>query len=336
MSTTRSGLTRPLRILVVQGHRNTSGGDPRELARTPKAANAIVAALKNAGHETVCLQNSGGRQGDWFPGSLDAVGREVMALHRQKPFDLMLDVHFEGDPARTPGVFAIVPDGDGLRTVTPYTGSDALAANVLDRAMAREITQAIAASTGMTLRRRGVVEPGGMSERATHVGADLGWRLAMFGYTAPARERMVRLVLECGNIEADAAIIDLADFPQRLAQGVVNGIARMTGATPRPLIKAEPAFPPFGTIRRLRESRLTTVTVDALNARQWADLDQPIRGVWQRDRRFWVRGWVIGHEVEGNPVWWITGKGQKSDLQWRVWTGGTDLAGREVLALPTV
>lgn len=299
-------------------------------------ANAIVAALNTAGHEAICLQTSGGRVGDWFPGSLDDVGREIMALHRRQPFDLMLDVHFEGDPARTPGVFAIVPDGDGLRTMTPYTGSDALAANPLDRTMAREITQAIAASTGMTLRRRGVVEPGVMSERATHVGADLGWRLAMFGYTAPARERMVRLVLECGNIGADAAIINRADFPQRLARGVVNGIARMTGSTPQPLAKAEPIFPAFGTITTLREPRLTTVTADALNARQWADLAQPVRGVWHRDRRFWVRGWVIGHEVEGNPVWWITGKGQKSDLQWRVWSGGTDLAGREVLALPKV
>lgn len=326
----------PMRILVVQGHRNTSGGDPREVARTPKVANAIVAALNVAGHEAICFQNHGGRAGDWFPGSLDDVGREILALHQLAPIDLMLDIHFEGDPARTPGVFAIVPDGDGLRTITPYAGTDSLASNTRDLALARGIVHAVAARTGLALRRRGVVEPGVMSERATHVGADLGWRLAMFGYTAPARDRMARLILECGNIEADAAVIDHPDFPQRLAQGVVEGIARSTlpvpASAPSPILE----FPPFGTTATLREPRLTTVTVDALNARQWAELDQPVRGVWGRGRRFWTRGWVIGEEVEGNPVWWITGKGQRSDLQWRVWSGGTDLSGRDVLALPTV
>src|SRR5699024_11132863 len=140
------------------------------------------------------------------------------------PIDVMLDIHFEADPADTPGVFAIVPDGDGLRTVTPYSGSDAMATNPLDVAVARAITRAVATRTGLALRQTGVVEPGVMSERATNVGADLGWRLAMFGYTAPARARVVRLVLECGNIDADAEIIDGADFPVQLAAGVVAGL----------------------------------------------------------------------------------------------------------------
>lgn len=333
MSTTT--MARKLRVLVVQGHRNTSGGDAREMARTPKVANAIVDALDRAGHEAICLQNHDGRAGDWFPGSLDAVGREVMAIHGRVPVDVMIDVHFEGDPARTPGVFAIVPDGDGLRTVTPYAGSDAMATNPLDVAVARAITRAISLRTGISLRQRGVVEPGVMSERGTHVGADLGWRLAMFGYTAPARERMVRLILECGNIEADAAIIDRADFAEGVARGVVDGLHAVFGAVAVPARDAAP-FPPFATIGTLREPRLATVTVDALNVRQWAELDQPIRAVWIRGRQFWVRGWVIGTNVEGNPVWWITGRGAKSDVLWRVWSGGTDLAGRDVLALPVV
>lgn len=332
MSSSLLNMSRHLRILVVQGHRNTSGGDPREIERTPRVANAIVTALSDAGHEATCLQNMDGRTGDWFPGSLDAVGREVMVIHRRAPIDLMLDVHFEGDAARTKGVFAIVPDGDGLRTVTPYTGSDALGANTLDHAMAREIVRAVSASTGLMPRQTGVIEAGVMSERATHVGADLGWRLAMFGYTAPARDRMARLVLECGNIDSDAGIIDRPEFPRQVAEGVVAGIARVLGAG----LKPPPAFPSPGSIGRLRDPRLTTVSVVALNARQWAGLDQPIRGVWKEGRRFWTRGWVIGDAVEDNPVWWITGKGHKSDLQWRVWSGGTDLAGRDVLALPCV
>lgn len=330
---------RRLRILVVQGHRNTSGGDPREIARTPAVANAITAALVAAGHEAMCLQNSDGQVDNWFAGSLDAIGREILARHRREPIDLMLDVHFEGDSARTPGVFTIVPDGDGLKTITPYPGSDALAANPLDHALGRAISQAVAKRTGLSLRKRGVIEPGVMSERATHVGADLGWRLAMFGYTAPCRDRMVRLVLECGNIESDAAIIDGTDFAERAAQGVVEGIARtwtpeiapMPPTMPAPV--NAPTFPPFGTTVALKEPRLTTVIASALNARQWAELNQPIRGVWKEGRRFWTRGWAIGDVVDGNPVWWITGKGHKSDLQWRVWSGGTDLAGADVMAL---
>ena len=318
-------------MLVVQGHRNTSGGDPREAARTPAVANAIVHVLRAAGHEADCLQNDDGRADDWFAGSLDAVARAGVARHRQRPIDLMLDIHFEGDPANTRGVFAIVPDGDGLRTLTPYAGSDALATNTLDHAMARAVAHAVAAHTGLPLRTRGVVEPGVMSERQTHVGGDLGWRLAMFGYTAPLRERMVRLVLECGNIAGDAPIIGLPDFPQRVARGVVEGIASATGRSGPP---SPATTPPFGTLRDLREPRLTVVTVDALHVRQWAETTQPIRATWRAGVRFWARGWVIGEAVAGNPVWWVTGRGTRTDLRWRAWSGGTDLSGAAVLALP--
>lgn len=36
---------------------------------------------------------------------------------------------------------------------------------------------------------------------------------------------------------------------------------------------------------------------------------------------------MIGEAVEGNPVWWITGDGVDEDSSWRIWSGGTDLAG---------
>lgn len=324
----------PLHIMVVQGHRNTSGGNPREMAKTPGVSRAIVDALIAAGHRAECLQP----ESNWFPGSLDAVAREIMTRHRHDPIDVMLDVHFEGDAGNTRGVFAIVPDGDGLRTMTPYTGSDAIHTNPLDHSVAREISHAIARHTGVPLRRTNVVEPGVMSERRTYVGADLGWRLAMFGYTAPARDRMVRLVLECGNIIGDAAIIDGPAFSAQVGAGVVEGIARAYGLTSEPValpIVGGPSWPPFGTMAELASPRLVTVMADSLNARAWAETSQPIRGVWKTGRKFWVRGWVIGEAVNGNPVWWITGKGLKSDLKWRVWSGGTDLAGMGVLALET-
>ena len=327
---------RSLRIVVVQGHRNTSGGDPREAQRTPAIANAIVAALQAAGHEAICLQHADGTRDDWFAGSLDAVALAVMALNREKPVDLMLDIHLEGDGGNTPGVFAIVPDGDTLQTLTPYGGGDDWASNTLDRTYARAISRHIARATGMAIRTRTVVEPGVMSERQTHVGADLGWRLAMFGYTAPARETMVRLVIECGNIVADGDRIFAEAFPSQVARGVVNAIADVMagGAPTAPDPLPNVAFPPFGTTRELREPRTVTVTVPMLRARRWAETTQPILAEWPKGHRFSVSGWIVGERVDGNPVWWLTGQGKASDRRWRVWSGGTDCAGTDVLALP--
>jgi len=328
---------RSLRIVVVQGHRNTSGGDPREAQRTPAIANAIVSALQAAGHDAICLQHADGTRDDWFAGSLDGVAKAVMALHHEKPVDLMLDIHLEGDGANTPGVFAIVPDGDTLQTLTTYDGADDWASNTLDRAYAAAIARHIARETGMPIRTRNVMEPGVMSERQTYVGADLGWRLAMFGYTAPARATMVRLVIECGNIVSDAAHIFSESFPARVARGVTAAIAEVRGDAPgipdpRPLPTV--SFPPFGTVRDLREPRSVTVVVPMLRARLWAETSQPILAEWPKGHRFSVRGWVAGEAVDGNPIWWLTGQGRSSDRQWRVWSGGTDCSGADVLALP--
>ena len=314
----------PLRIVVVQGHRNTSGGNPDESARTPAIANAVTDALRQAGHTVVSLQNDDGSPDDWFDGSLDAVARRVVALHRRDPIDLMLDIHLEGNPANTPGVFAIIPDGDGLRTLTPYSGSDSAASNSRDRSLAASIAAHVARHTGLALRTRNVIAPGVMSERQTHVGADLGWRLAMFAYTAPVRDHLVRLVLECGNIVADRAIIDRPDFARNVAAGIVSGIDSVTGSTPSPA----PDVPrQFGATGRFPVPQVITVTAESLRARKWAETDQPIMAEWPAGTQFWARGWVIGEEVDGNPVWWITGDGQDDDHSWRVWSGGTDLAG---------
>lgn len=312
----------PLHIVVVQGHRNTSGGNPAESARTPAIANAVTVALRHAGHTVRSLQNDDGSPDDWFDGSLDAVARRVMTLHRQQPLDLMIDIHLEGDPANTPGVFAIIPDGDGLRTLTPYSGTDSAASNTRDRAMAASIAAHVAQETGLAIRTRGVIAPGVMSERQTHVGADLGWRLAMFAYTAPARDRLVRMVLECGNIIADRAVINGPDFARNVAAGVVAGLAGIDGPSPE-----SPSGPAFGEIGRFPGPQVITVTAEALRVRKWAETGQPIVAEWPAGTQFWASGWVIGEAVEGNPVWWITGDGIDDDRRWRVWSGGTDRAG---------
>ena len=133
-------MKKQLRILIVQGHRNTSGGNPAESAITPLAARAIEKELIRVGHSVDMLQNTN----NWFSGSLDAVGREVIRRFNFAPYDLMLDIHFEGDANNTRGMFAIVPDGDGLTTFTKYTGTDAIASNTLDMQYAEAISAAVA------------------------------------------------------------------------------------------------------------------------------------------------------------------------------------------------
>ena len=322
-------MTRKLRILLVQGHRNTSGGNPAEIAITPHAARAIQSALRAAGHTADMLQNDN----NWFAGSLDAVGREVLRRHDANPYDIMLDIHFEGDANNTRGVFAIVPDGDGLHSYTPHTGTDAMASNTLDTRYAEAIATAVAESTGLPIRRAGVVKPGVMSEKQTYVGGN-GYRLAMFGYTARIRDRMVRLVLELGNIRGDASMIQAPGFYDRAAQGIVTGIERVLGNSTIVRLP-KPVLPPFGTITKLTKSVLVNVTVDALNVRKWAETDQPIMRVLNRGNSFYARSWIVGEEVAGNSIWWIMGRGNKTDLRWRVWSGGTDQTVAQILELPT-
>lgn len=322
-------MNQKLRVLIVQGHRNTSGGNAAEVAITPQASRAIQHALRAAGHTADMLQN----ESNWFPGSLDTVAREVVKRHDSDPYDLMLDVHFEGDTRGTRGVFAIVPDGDQLRSLTPHRGSDSLVSNSKDVRFAEEIARAVAHTTGLALRTSGVAKPGVMSERQTGVGGQ-GYRLAMFGYTAAVRHHMVRLVLELGNIRADADTIGSPGFFERAAAGVVNGITNALG-TGNDIVIVQPNLPPFGTLTTLARPAEVRVTVDGLNVRRWAQLNQRIMRVLYRGNSFSARGWIVGDSVDGNPVWWVMGTGAKTDLQWRVWSGGTSFTTEQILALPT-
>ena len=324
-------MTRTLRILLVQGHRNTNSGNPAEMAITPVAAKAIQRALQAAGHTADMLQT----ENNWFAGSLDAVGREVVRRHDETPYDLMLDIHFEGDANNTRGVFAIVPDGDNLQTLSPLRGSDSWESNPLDVRFAEAIVNGIAETTGLRLRG-GLRLPGVMSEKQTGVGSQ-GHRLAMFSYTAVIRHRMVRLVLELGNIRGDADVITAPGFHDRAARGVVLGIQRLleTSIMVDLAKPVTPEMPPFGHIARFAQPLLVTVNVPALNARKWAETDQPVMRVLRRGNSFWARGWIAGESVGGNPIWLVMGKGSATDLLWRVWSGGTSHGMADILAEPT-
>ncbi len=324
-------MTRKLRILLVQGHRNTNGGNPAEVAITPVAARAMQRALHAAGHTADMLQDDR----NWFAGSLDAVAREVVRRHDIDPYDLMLDIHFEGDANNTRGVFAIVPDGDGLHSNTSLRGSDSWESNEVDVRYAEAIAKGVAETTGLRLRT-GLRLPGVMSEKQTGVGGR-GHRLAMFGYTSIIRHRMARLVLELGNIRSDADIITAPGFHERAADGVVLGMERLLEASnvvnlEKPIT---PEMPPFGHIVRFAQPLLVSVNVTALNARKWAETDQPVMRLLRQGNSFWARGWIVGESVAGNPIWFVMGKGGPNDLLWRVWSGGTSKGMAEILAMPT-
>jgi poly(3-hydroxyalkanoate) synthetase len=141
---------------------------------------------------------------------------------------------------------------------------------------------------------------------------------------------MTRIVLECGNLGADRAIIDRPDFAERVAEGVVAGIAEALPDV------ATPVFPPFGTSGELAHARSVRITASTLRIRKFAETGQEVIATLVAGSEFPVSGWIIGENVEGNPVWWITGRGERNASRWRMWSGGTDLSGAEVLALPTI
>lgn len=210
---------KPYSVLLVAGHRNYSGGNPEEAARTPALARSHLAALRQAGVWAEYLQAiDGDTDPDGTTGDLAAVA--VIArdwLARQRAGDrvpVMLDIHFEGGGGS--GCFAIVPDAPG----------DTFALNALDRSLAGWIAAKLNENTGLPIRGHGVVTPGVMSETQTGVGAQ-GYRLGMFAITAPARAYAVRLVVEHGGLDAqpDRGIIDGPHFNELAATALTRALA---------------------------------------------------------------------------------------------------------------
>lgn len=211
-------------VLLVSGHRNRSGGNPDETARTDDLALAYAAALDSAGIRNDWLQEiDGDLDPDYTEGDLGSVAIKARQWIEQQrgsgDMPVMLDLHFEGGGA--PGVFAIVPDAPG----------DTLEANSLDVDLARRIASGIANRSLLTRRVSGVVEPGVMSERQTGVGAT-GARLGMFALTASTNRYAVRLVVEHGSLDrtVDRAIIDSPGFYDWAARGAVDGLLKWAEA----------------------------------------------------------------------------------------------------------
>lgn len=213
-------------VIMTAGHRSDTGGDARERARTPRFAHAYVDALYRAGHDVHYIQSmdEGDNRPDDFAGTLSAVARTVAAVAGRLTGSnlVMLDVHLEtGNGA--PGVFAIIPDDP---TRAAGAGGDVWEENAAAIQVGRRIVERIAAYTGLPVRH--ATAPGLMSERLTDVGENKH-RLAMFSHTAQHRHRMVRLVLEHGNLDKDLAIIDDTSTPGKCAQALVEVLQEIYG-----------------------------------------------------------------------------------------------------------
>lgn len=243
-------MTKPT-IILTAGHRSDNDtGNPDEKNRTQYLAQAYQAAFQAAGYAVHYVQNEDGDgRPDITSGGLDTVGQKTAAIMRSIDGPIVdLDLHYEGASAR--GVFAIVPDETGLVTAiaggTP--GDDTWGNNPLDVSLARAIAQEISKETGLTLRA--TTEPGVMSERATGVGIQ-GYRLATMAYSAFARDRAVRLVVEHGSLPtSDRDIILTNDFTQKCAKAAVRAVntiykqSPVKPPTPEPSKYAIPGWVP--------------------------------------------------------------------------------------------
>lgn len=209
-------------VLLVMGHRNTSGGDPNEAQRTPKIVDAAARALRNAGHTVHVLQEEDGDGDPQFThADLAFVGRQCAQLIKQHRIDVMIDAHFQGSPTPTGGCFCIFPDGNNLNPPPPI--DDSKLANQRSVAFAQTLATAVSQETGIRLLP--LSEPGflgGMSERQTGVGGQ-GDRLGMFRLTVPPPS-CVRVIMEHGDIIADSAIIDSPGFFDRVAKAYVRAV----------------------------------------------------------------------------------------------------------------
>lgn len=286
-------------------------------------ARAYRQFAQNRGHDVHYVQAEDGDQlPDDVAGGLDrasAIARDLAAKHQA---DALLDLHFESGP-QTPGVFAIVPDEDGLGTAISggAPGYDTWENNPLDVKCARAIAKGISARTGLPLRTGWVIEPGVQSETQTGVAGDYRARLATFAYSVPVRDRTVRLVIEHGNLSNanDRKIIHGAQFPGQAAAGAITALESVLVAPAAP-ITAPACKPAYGTRRQIAPRTVTITSPTGADLRQWGDLGFPVLAHYPQGRALDVSAFVYGDEVAGESRWLVT----SGPRAWRVLWSATD------------
>lgn len=229
--------THKLKVLFIAGHNSVGDrGNPVERGLTPNLAKAYLAAFTAAGIPCEWINPS------LTPGGLDGLASLTARKIRDADADLVLalDLHFNGAKS---GVHVIPAhnrksNGGQLGTaiVAGRVAADTMDNNTLDVALSGPLARAIvAANPGMTLWG----STGIMPESQTGVGLD-GYRLAMMAYSAPYRDKSIRVTVEHGGTD-DAA---RPDFYTRCANAAVATVktvlgTRIDGGQPEP----DPATP---------------------------------------------------------------------------------------------
>lgn len=313
-------------VLVVAGHRSYGdAGNPNEKALTPDMAAAYDKALEAAGYKSTYLQREG--DGDTDPddtvGGLDTVGQKCADFIAKTPgMVVMLDCHYEG--ASAPGCFGIVPDKKHLGTAINawQPDDDQWEKNPLDVALARAISKNISDSTELSLRR-GIREPGVMSETETGVAQQYNARLAMFAYTAPYRERAVRLVIEHGSlpVAGDKDIIMRPDFTEKCAQATVRAMNAVFGSDSGTVDPPAPQPPdtttyPAGMDEGIAEMLFGGVANDVGNF--FFNPRGPLSKMWlERGKKLNVYPALVDVRKFGDRTYFVFSDG------WTVWKKGT-------------
>lgn len=279
------------KVLLVMGHRNTSGGDAREAARTPLVVEAAARELKRAGHSVHVLQAEDNNDQDplFTHRGLTFVAQRCTELIQQHGIQVMIDAHFQGSGTPRSGCFGIFPDGNALRPRPAV--DDGKAANHHSVEFARRLAEEVSNQTGIRLLP--LSEPsftGGMSERDTGVGLG-GDRLAMFRETVPVRATCVRVVMEHGDIVADSATIDGPGFYDRVANAYVRAVNAFW-----PLAPADPDFFAFA------EPRDFTAQAGAIG-RRFAGTDSEIVRHYAAGEPIRCVGYYESQTIAGDNRW---------------------------------
>lgn len=205
-----------LHVILVAGHNSVGDrGNPVERGLTPNLAKAYLAAYKAAGISVEWINPT------LTLGGLDGLASLTAKKIRDADADLViaLDLHFNGADS---GVHVIPAhnrkaSGGMLSTaiVAGRVQADTMDNNPLDVKFGHALARAIvAANPGMKLYYG---THGLMPESSTGVGAD-GYRLAMMAYSAPYREKAIRVTVEHGGTN-DAK---REDFYERCAKAAVS------------------------------------------------------------------------------------------------------------------
>lgn len=207
---------RRVHVALGPGHWDTNGDEwsGEERKRTRPLARAIQAELERRGFR-VTYQDP-----EPFNGTYGDVASWFARLFDRDPFDLLLQVHFEGTNPALRGAFGVYPDNAGRKDH-----------DLEARALGIDIAARQRAEIGIPIRN-----DGSMSESATNAKS-----LALFSRTmnaAPTAERLLMEYAASNSNLADRAIVDSPGYYERAARVTVDAIeakyGRQTTTPPTP------------------------------------------------------------------------------------------------------